>query len=279
MSFALVSSLTRKSNSSTRINGTAPPFRGGRGRAYALPMARVHRAEDADPVEAAPGVECRLLVAAERGSELALDVLSLETSAALDVTDAVHDTLLFVHAGSGALDAEPLAGPSCALLPTGRAGTLTGGPHGLECVRATLGAATDLHAPMGATEPVVALDDVESGAATGARSFQVLHGPHNGCTRATLFVGYIPPGRAPWHYHLYDEIVWVLRGEGRLHIGDDVEELGPGAAFRLHPREVHIVENTHPSAELAVLGVFTPAGSPSAAYLMPDVAETYVISG
>jgi quercetin dioxygenase-like cupin family protein len=107
----------------------------------------------------------------------------------------------------------------------------------------------------------------------------VLHGPHNGSARATLFVGYIPPGKAPWHYHLYDEIVWVLRGEGRLHIGDEVEELEPGAAFRLHPREVHIVENTHPSDELAVLGVFTPAGSPSAAYLMPDVAESYVISG
>ena len=105
----------------------------------------------------------------------------------------------------------------------------------------------------------------------------MLHGPANGSTRATAFVGYIPPGRAPWHYHLYDEIVWVLRGEGRLHIGEDVEALEPGAAFRLHAREVHIVENTAPEAELAVLGVFTPAGSPSAAYLTADVAETYAI--
>jgi quercetin dioxygenase-like cupin family protein len=94
-----------------------------------------------------------------------------------------------------------------------------------------------------------------------------------------MFVGYIPPGRAPWHYHLYDEIVWVLRGEGRVHVGDAVEPLAPGSAFRLHPREVHIVENSDPVAELAVLGIFTPAGSPSAAYLMPDVAEAYAISG
>jgi hypothetical protein len=42
---------------------------------------------------------------------------------------------------------------------------------------------------------------------------------------------------------------------------------------------VHIVENSDPVAELAVLGIFTPAGSPSAAYLMPDVAEAYAISG
>jgi hypothetical protein len=52
-----------------------------------------------------------------------------------------------------------------------------------------------------------------------------------------------------------------------------------GVAFRLRPREVHIVENTQAEAELAVLGVFTPAGSPSAAYLEPDVAGSYVVSG
>ena len=128
-------------------------------------------------------------------------------------------------------------------------------------------------------ERVVALEHVEPGQATGARSFQLLHGAHNGSTRATLFVGYIPPGRAPWHYHLYDEIVWVLRGTGRLHLGDETEELGAGSAFRLRPREVHIVENTATDVELAILGVFTPAGSPSAAYLTADVAATYAISG
>ena len=224
------------------------------------------------------GVERRLLVEPERGSELALDTLSLEPGATVDLTDPLHDTLLFAHTGSGSLDETPLHAPASGLLAAGRPGSLRSGPDGLGCVRATLGAATDLHAPMGSVEPVVALDHVEPGKATGARSFQVLHGPHNGSTRATMFVGYIPPGQAPWHYHLYDEIVWVLRGAGRLHIGEDVEELEPGCAFRLHPREVHIVENTDPMAELAVLGIFTPAGSPSAAYLTADVAATYVIA-
>ena len=111
-------------------------------------------------------------------------------------------------------------------------------------------------------EPVVALDHVEPGSATGARSFQVLHGPHNGSTRATTFVGYIPPGRAPWHYHLYDEIVWVLRGSGRLHLGEEVEALEPGCAFRLRPREVHIVENTDPTAELVGAGDLHACGQP-----------------
>ena len=105
----------------------------------------------------------------------------------------------------------------------------------------------------------------------------MLFGPHNGSTRATLFVGYVPPGKAPWHYHLYDEIVWLWHGPGRLHLGDKAEELTTGAAFRLTPREVHIVENLDPDREMVVLGLFTPAGSPSAAYLMPDVAGAYTI--
>ena len=239
-------------------------------------MGRVSRWDDVAE-RRSDGTACRALVAPEDGSELALDALRLAAGASLDLTDPLRDTVLFADAGSGTLDGASIERSAAGFLPAGRVGTLSAGTEGLACVRATLGAATDLHAPMGSEERVVALDHVEPGKATGARSFQVLFGPHNGSTRATTFVGYIPPGRAPWHYHLYDEIVWVLRGEGRLHVGDDVEPLAPGAAFRLHPREVHIVENTDPVAELAVLGVFTPAGSPSAAYLTADVAETYAI--
>ena len=241
-------------------------------------MARVARPDDVAPLADA-GIDRRLLVPPERGSELALDALRLGPGASLDLTDELHDTLLFVHEGSGALDGSPIAGPAAGFVPAAAAQALVAGSDGLSCVRATLGAATDLHAPMGPVQPVVALEHVEPGRATGARSFQVLHGPHNGSTRATTFVGYIPPGKAPWHYHLYDEIVWVLRGAGRLHVGGAVEPLEPGVAFRLHAREVHIVENTQERAELAVLGVFTPAGSPSAAYLTADVAETYAFSG
>jgi quercetin dioxygenase-like cupin family protein len=76
----------------------------------------------------------------------------------------------------------------------------------------------------------------------------------------------VPPGKAPWHFHLYDEIVWILEGPGRLHLVTGVDELSEGSAFRLRPREVHIVENAGPGT-LELLGLFTPAGSPSAAYL------------
>lgn len=215
----------------------------------------------------------------QRGSELAFDRLALASGATLDLGDPAHDSLLFVTGGDGALGDDPLAVGTAALVLAGEDAALVAGDRGLEAVRATVGADTDLHAPMGPRARAVAIEQVEPGKATGSRSFQVLFGPYNGSTRATMFVGYIPPGRAPWHYHLYDEIVWIWRGSGRFHLEDgSVEELVEGAAFRLAPREVHIVENLSPDTELAVLGIFTPAGSPSAAYLMPDVAAAYVIS-
>jgi quercetin dioxygenase-like cupin family protein len=235
-------------------------------------MARVIRWDDV-----AGDGERRALIPSEKGSVLALEALRLAPGASVEIAEDIDDTLLFVHAGSCGVGDRELCGAGSLLVPAREQTTVVAGQDGASLVRATLEAGTDLHAPMGPAEPVVALDHVEPGKATGARSFQVLHGPHNGSTRATMFVGYIPPGKAPWHYHLYDEIVWVLRGEGKLHIGDTVEPLEHGAAFRLRPREVHIVENTDPAVELTVVGIFTPAGSPSAAYLMPDVAATYAI--
>ena len=149
----------------------------------------------------------------------------------------------------------------------------------LRLLRVTVGPDADRHAPLGPRETTARLDGAGAEAATRARSFQLLFGPHNGSTRATLFAGYIPPGKAPWHYHLYDEIVWVPEGPGRLHLGDGVQELATGAAFRLRPRQVHIVENASADRELAILGIFTPAGSPSAAFLSPEVAATYAFAG
>jgi quercetin dioxygenase-like cupin family protein len=209
----------------------------------------------------------------QRGSELALETLRVGPGQSSEVGDAGHDVLLFAFVGGGTLAGEPLAAGSAALLLEGEQAALVADDGGLSLVRVTLGAGTDLHAPIGPRERIVAIDQVEPGKATGSRSFQVLFGPHNGSTRATMFVGYVPPGKAPWHYHLYDEIIWIWRGPGRYHLGDEIESLEDGSALRITPREVHIVENSSSERELAVLGIFTPAGSPSAAYLMPDVAQ------
>ncbi len=216
------------------------------------------------------------------GSALALESFQLDPGGARAVEDDACDSLLYIASGSGALALDAaeheLRAGSAALVLAGEQATLTASGE-LSVVLATVREEADRHAPMGRRAITVSLDAGGAEAATGARSFQVLFGPHNGSTRATLFAGFIPPGRAPWHYHLYEEIVWVPEGPGRLHIGDDTDELGPGSAFRLRPRQVHIVENASAEHELTVIGVFTPAGSPSAAYLMPDVAAEYRFAG
>jgi len=206
-------------------------------------------------------------------SALALESVRLDEGAELEVHETDLDSLLFSTAGSGALslagETAAIEGGSAALVLAGEEATFVAGAGGLELIRATVGSDADRHAPMGPREVVVALDDAISEQATGARSFQILFGPHNGSTRATLFAGYLPPGRAAWHYHLYDEIVWIPQGPGSLHLRGSENALGPGSAFRLRPREVHVVESSSPDREMTVIGVFTPAGSPSAAYLAP----------
>ena len=218
------------------------------------------------------------VVAPETGSALALDVIRLEAGDSLAVESGTNDELWFVFEGGGNLDGEQLGVGSAALVPAGEAANVSASRDGLAAVRATIGHDADRHAPMGKPERVISIEHVEPGKATGSRSFQVLFGPTNGSTRATMFVGYVPPGKAPWHYHLYDEIVWIWRGPGRYHVGDTAEELPNGAAFRIRPRQVHIVENLSDDRELAVLGIFTPAGSPSAAYLTADAAESYAMA-
>lgn len=200
-------------------------------------------------------------------SALALEGMELAGNAR-DLTDPECDTLLFVRSGSGSLEVAGehfhLDGGCAALVLAGEPADLRGE---LELLRITVRPVADVHAALGPRETVVRLDRETALGALDSRGYQVLFGPHNGSTRATLFAGFVPPGRSPWHYHLYDEIVWIPDGPAVLHRrGSEVGPLAPGSAFRLRPREVHIVENAG-EREMTLLGVFTPAGSPSAAYL------------
>jgi quercetin dioxygenase-like cupin family protein len=220
-------------------------------------------------------------VSASADSALALRTLELAPGTTASLGDAGEDTFLYVSRGAGLLsvgdDSAPVRERGAGLVLAGERGSLSATEE-LAAIVATVGGATDLHAPMGARELTASLDDADAQQATGARSFQILFGPHNGSTRATCFAGFIPPGKAPWHYHLYDEIVWVPDGPGRLHLAAGDDPLGPGTAFRLRPRQVHVVENEGQD-EMTIIGVFTPAGSPSAAYLTADVAAEYRFAG
>jgi mannose-6-phosphate isomerase-like protein (cupin superfamily) len=112
--------------------------------------------------------------------------------------------------------------------------------------------------------PIVRLADREA-VPTADRWYRVLVDEEVGSMQVTQFVGSIPPGRAPDHFHNYEEVLVILRGTGRMWAAETNTSIDPGSCVYLPKKQVHCVENTG-SDELRLLGVFYPAGSPSVRY-------------
>jgi len=83
--------------------------------------------------------------------------------------------------------------------------------------------------------------------------------------QVTQFVGTIPPGRAPDHHHLYEEVICILDGEGVMWAGETSTPIATGSCIYLPRKQTHCIENKG-SGDLKLLGVFYPAGSPAARY-------------
>lgn len=118
-----------------------------------------------------------------------------------------------------------------------------------------------------ARAPIVRLADRKA-VPTSDRWYRVLVDDEIGSEQVTQFVGSIPPGRAPDHFHTYEEVLFILRGEGRMWAGETNTEIDAGSCIYLPKRQLHCVENTGDD-ELRLLGVFYPAGSPSVRYENP----------
>jgi mannose-6-phosphate isomerase-like protein (cupin superfamily) len=170
------------------------------------------------------------------------------------------DELLYVLEGSGSAEIggeeRPLRTGISLFVPAGTAWAARGDARAISVL---------VHEP----DPsdgvaVVDCDEVEKGTATAGRQF-VLGAP---CASATQFIGLIPPGRAPDHFHYYDEVIYVLEGDGHLDIGGEQAPIRPGTCIHLPKTLVHSLANTG-DGEMRVLGVFRPAGSPAEAYY-PD---------
>lgn len=130
-----------------------------------------------------------------------------------------------------------------------------------------------LEVDSGAREVVRRLADQEAQDATTDRQFRVVADPDSGLRSATHFVGYIPVAKAPDHFHTYDEVIYVLEGEGMMHMNGESTELSPGSCIHLPNRTVHCLENVGDDV-MRVVAVFRPAGSPAAAYY-PDGTPAY----
>jgi quercetin dioxygenase-like cupin family protein len=117
------------------------------------------------------------------------------------------------------------------------------------------------------------LSDQEAQAATTEREFRIVADPATGLRSATHFVGFVPTARAPDHFHTYDEVIYIIDGEGELHAGDVHQSVRSGSSIQLPARTVHCLQNTGREV-MRLVAVFRPAGSPAAAYY-PDGTPAY----
>jgi mannose-6-phosphate isomerase-like protein (cupin superfamily) len=113
--------------------------------------------------------------------------------------------------------------------------------------------------------PVVRFEDQATERAGDGRWFRVLVDAKAGCEQVTQFVGFIPPGRAPEHFHEYEEVACILAGEGRFWSGASSARVAAGSCLYLPRRQPHCLENTGAGA-LELYGVFYPSGSPAVRY-------------
>jgi mannose-6-phosphate isomerase-like protein (cupin superfamily) len=124
--------------------------------------------------------------------------------------------------------------------------------------------------PSPAQRPRLTLDESERTAQrSGDRQFKLLVDKDVGCQQVTQFIGIIPPSKAPFHFHTYEEAIYILEGAGMVHAGEpgSVTSAGfaAGSSIFLPIGMPHCVENPGPGV-VRLLGVFYPSGSPATRY-------------
>ncbi len=209
-------------------------------------------------------------------------------SRAVAIDEGFGSELLELHIARyepGRSQARTLEGAQEVMYTVEGEGTLTvdGEPHRLEPMTAAYVVAGETYeienpgpetllvvsavAPQGENEPhagkrTVRYEDQEPLPASGNREFRYLVTHEVGCNELTQFYGIIAPGRAPDHSHVYDEVIYVLEGEGMLHIDDSHEPVAAGTCIHLPPLLEHSLENSG-EGPMKVVATFHPAGDPA----------------
>ena len=236
--------------------------------------ARVVHREDAEARrEGAVTVRALISPEATGSNQLLQRELCFERGGSGPVGHPAADDVLFVVSGAGAIRWGP-RGESTDLVP-GRAFVV--GPLVPARVHAVGGTALRIVSvlspppfdglfPMPAREgPVAWLDEGEQPPLPAGedRTFRLLLGPEHGARNVTQFVGRIERSKAPFHAHPYEEAIYVLEGEGVVHVVGAAERpIDPGTSIFLPPGTPHCLENRS-EGSLRLLGVFSPPGSPA----------------
>lgn len=173
--------------------------------------------------------------------------------------------VLYVVSGSGELE---LDGTAHALEPDLGVFVAPGETYSVanpgpeELVAVSVVAPEDRGVASGERKVTVRFGDQPELPASTERTFKYLVNEDAGCFDITQFVGLVQPSKAPFHSHTYDEVGYVIEGEGLAHVGEEMMPLRAGSCFHLSPDQVHCIENSG-RTPMRILGVFHPSGSPA----------------
>jgi mannose-6-phosphate isomerase-like protein (cupin superfamily) len=220
--------------------------------------------------EGEPAVEGALRVWTHAGPEHGTRAISLrvvELDGTAELHNETHDEVLYVIEGSGSAitgsETRALTPDHGIYLPPGQRLTLEGA---MTLVSSRCPATPRPRDP--ATPITIIAMESRPKQQTADRWYREVINDEAGSVEVTQFVGSIPPGRAPDHYHLYEEILCILDGHGAMWAGATSTPIDRGSCIFLPHGQVHCVENRG-DGELRLLGVFYPAGSPAVRYSPP----------
>jgi mannose-6-phosphate isomerase-like protein (cupin superfamily) len=175
-----------------------------------------------------------------------------------------HD-LLYVVAGTGELELDGTRhsleeGTGVFVAPGETYAVDNPGPAELLVV--TVSAIAELEVDEARRQRIIRFEDQPEHTASVERTFRYLINEDAGCLDVTQFMGIVQPSKAPFHSHPYEELGYIVKGEGVAHVGGRSVPLRPGSCFHLPPEKVHCIENAG-SEPMHILGVFHPSDSPA----------------
>jgi mannose-6-phosphate isomerase-like protein (cupin superfamily) len=237
-----------------------------------MPGHLVQQSECTPQVDA-DGVETRITIDSSCGCPaLTQSVVSFPVGRSQRSAMAGHEQSIFVLSGEATLYLDghghhELAPDTAAFIASGESYSVENdGPDPLVALIVDAPTPSDSDTPALGTRRVTVSFATQPDEEAGiGRTFRLLVDPAVGCSGFTQFMGEIPVGRAPDHSHTYDEVVYVVAGEGFLHMSGDTRPISAGSCIYLPPLHMHCLENAG-SDRMRVLGVFQPAGSPAARY-------------
>jgi mannose-6-phosphate isomerase-like protein (cupin superfamily) len=207
----------------------------------------------------------KTVIGRDQGSELLEQrVIRFAPGRSLERGDEGREELLYVASGSGVLELEggahQLSPDTGAYVRAGeRYAVENPGPDDLLVVSVTM---PETNGPRPQRRVTVRFDEQPELRADDKRTFRYLVNEDAGCIEATQFVGIVQPCRAPDHSHSYEEVGYIVEGQGLAHADGESFPLGPGSSFHLPSGKVHCIENTGPGV-MRILGVFHPSGDPA----------------